>query len=107
MYQPLDNLRLGVTYRSVVKLTIDGEAEFELDSAGVGAALPAATGAFGDSDATADIDLPDIVSFRASFDLNDEFSFMGWVEWTNWSRFDELVVEFDNSAQADNVTEED
>jgi long-chain fatty acid transport protein len=31
---------------------------------------------------------------------------MGEVAWTNWSRFDELRVEFDNPLQADSVTEE-
>jgi long-chain fatty acid transport protein len=107
MFQATDNLRLGLAYRSHVSLEIDGETDFDLDSAGVGATLNALTGAFADSDMTADIELPETVTFGANFDLNDEFSFMGQVEWTNWSRFDELRIEFDNAAQADSVTEED
>jgi long-chain fatty acid transport protein len=32
---------------------------------------------------------------------------MGEVAWTNWSRFDDLTIKFDNPAQDDNVTIED
>ncbi len=44
--EPLEGTRIGVAYRSHVRHDIDGDADFTLDAAGVGAALQAATGAF-------------------------------------------------------------
>ncbi|MDH3593251.1 MAG: OmpP1/FadL family transporter [Rhodospirillales bacterium] len=107
MYEPIDKLRLGVAYRSSIDVDIEGDTKFDLDQAGVGAALQAGLGLFLDTDATASVDLPDSVAFGANYDLTGEWSVMAQAEWWNWSKFDELRVEFDNPNQPDNVTEED
>ena len=106
MFEPVDMVRLGVAYRSFVKLDLEGDTKFDHASLGIGAALDGA-GFLVDSDVTAGVDLPDSVSFGATFDITDEWAVMAQAEWWNWSRFDELRVEFDQGLQGDNVTEED
>jgi len=100
LYAPLEGLRLGVGYRSRVEIKIDGDTKFDNVPGGLGTA-------FTKTDATSEVDLPESVTFGAHYDLNDQWAFMGQVEWTNWSEFDELRVEFDNPSQPDSVTEED
>jgi long-chain fatty acid transport protein len=92
MYQVTNNTRLGLSYRSPVKHKLEGEGQFFLDDAGIGATLSALSGA---------------VSFGVHHDINAQWAVMGEVAWTNWSRFDDLTIKFDNPAQDDNVTIED
>ena len=51
--------------------------------------------------------LPELASIGVNYQVSDKFEIMGEAAWTRWSRFDELVVEFDNPAQPDSFTEED
>ena len=103
----LEGLRAGLAYRSRVELKIDGKTDFQKDSAGSAATLQAATGAFRDTGAAAEVDLPESVSFGLHYDLNEEWAVMGQAEWTNWSEFKTLRIKFDNDNQPDSVTEED
>ena len=64
------------------------------------------TGQFTDSDAEADLDLPDSLSLSVYQKVSDRWAVMGDVTWTNWSRFEELRIEFDNPAQGDSVEPE-
>ncbi len=105
MYAPIDKLRLGVAYRSSVDLDVDGDAKFDHSQSGLSGAVLQAGGFLNDTDASASVDLPDSVAFGANYDITDEWAVMGQVEWWNWSKFDELRVEFDDG-QPDNVTEE-
>ena len=107
MAQVTDQLRLGVGYRSRVDIEIDGDTDFDLSGSGTTGAALQAGGRFTNTDATAEVTLPDSVAFGAHFDLDDEWGFMAQAEWTQWSLFDELVIEFDNPNQPDNVTIED
>lgn len=101
LYAPLEGLRLGVGYRSRVELKVEGETDFEVPAALTGG------GAFTDgTDTKAEVDLPESVSFGAHYDLNDQWAVMAQAEWTNWSEFEELLVEFDDNTP-DSVTEED
>jgi long-chain fatty acid transport protein len=107
MYQVTNNTRLGLSYRSPVKHKLEGEGQFFLDDAGIGATLSALSGAFVDSDISAEATFPETVSFGVHHDINAQWAVMGEVAWTNWSRFDDLTIKFDNPAQDDNVTIED
>ncbi len=107
LVEPLEGTRIGVAYRSHIRHDIDGDADFTLDAAGVGATLQAATGAFVRTGATAEITTPESVSFGFHQDIGARWSVMGEGLWTAWSRFDELRIEFDNPQQADSVTETD
>ncbi len=107
LYAPLEGLRLGVGYRSRVEIKVDGKVKFDMSGTSGEGAIVQGAGFLVNTDATAEVDLPESVTFGAQYDLNDQWAFMGQVEWTNWSEFDELVVEIDQGAQGDNITEED
>ena len=97
--------RVGAAYRSSIDTNVNGDARFRLDDAGVGAIIRAGTGAFTDVDAETDVKLPPMVSFGIHQDIGEQFAVMAEAQWTGWSTFDDLVIEFDNPAQPDNVTE--
>jgi long-chain fatty acid transport protein len=105
--EPWKGTRFGIGYRSHIEREITGDARFVLDGAGIGAQLASARGAFTDTGLEADVTTPESVSVGAYHDINDNWSVMGEVAWTHWSRFKELRIRFDNPAQPDNVTEED
>ena len=107
LYEPTEHTRFGLAYRSAIDHDAKGDAEFDLGTSGVGAAISGATGQFVDTGASLSVSTPATLSFGAHHDLNDDVAIMGEVAWTDWSTFDELRVEFDNPAQDDNVTEED
>ena len=60
---------------------------------------------FVNTDGKADLNLPDTISAGFYQKLGESFAVMGDVAWTNWSRFDELRIDYD-SAQPDSVTDE-
>jgi long-chain fatty acid transport protein len=107
LVEPVKGTRIGIAYRSEVEHELEGDAAFDLDSAGVGAALRAATGAFANTGASTRITTPAMLSLGIHQDLTPQWAVMGEVAWTEWSTFKELRIDFDNPAQADNVTEED
>ncbi|MEL7030362.1 MAG: outer membrane protein transport protein, partial [Pseudomonadota bacterium] len=87
------------------KHTLEGDLTFDLDSAGVGAALSGVTGAFVDGRAETDLDMPSQLGFGLRYDVPDTGLTLAANAWrTGWSSYDELRVEFANPAQADDVT---
>ncbi len=93
---PMPGTQIGIGFRSSVSHTLEGDVELT---------TPAGAIAF-QSDATADLDTPETVGFSLYQQVTDRLSLVGTAEWTNWSRFDELRVEFDTPGVPDNVTEE-
>ncbi len=107
LYEPMPGTRLGIGYRSQVTHELEGDTRFDLDEAGVGAAISAATGAFVDTPASAKVKLPDNLDFGVYHELTPDWAVMAEAQWTRWSKFQELRIQFDNAAQADSVTEQD
>lgn len=105
--EPRQGTRLGAAFRSKIKTTLEGDARFKLDEAGIAAAIRAGTGAFQNVDAETEVDLPPMASFGIHQDIGERFAVMAEAQWTGWSTFDELVIEFDNPAQPDNLTQFD
>jgi len=103
LVEPLPGTRIGAAFRSAVDTTIKGDSRFRLDTAGIGAALRGATGAFQNVDARTEIELPPLASFGIHQDIGDAFAVMAEAQWTGWSTLDDLVIEFDNPAQPDSV----
>ncbi|MGF1474711.1 MAG: OmpP1/FadL family transporter [Geminicoccaceae bacterium] len=106
MLEPTESTRVGVGFRSSVTHELSGSADFTLDDAGIGAALSAATGQFVDGGIDADLTVPALLYVGVSQDLTNSLTLFGTFEWTDWSRFDDLVIEFDNPAEPDSITEE-
>ncbi len=65
-----------------------------------------ASGRFLDTDASAVLKLPDSLSFSVYQQLSARWAIMGDITWTNWSRFRELRIVFDNPVQPDTVEPE-
>lgn len=87
---------IGLGFRSSVAHTLEGEAEVDN--------IPPALGG-GVSEASADFDSPESVGLSLYQRVTDRVALLGTIEWTNWSRFDELRLEFDSGAP-DDVTPE-
>ena len=96
LYQPTEKSRIGLTYRSAVSHTLRGNADFTVPDPASGLT---ATGLFTDTTASSNLDLPDIVSLGAYHQVSRNFGLAGQIDWTNWSRYSESRVNFDNPAQ--------
>lgn len=106
LFEPWEGTRFGAAFRSQIHHELDGDADFRLDQAGVGAAISNATGLFVDTGAKTDLTTPEMVSFGFHHDISEQWSVMGEAAWTHWSRFKELRIRFDNPVQPDSLTEE-
>ncbi len=73
--------RIGLHYRSAVKLNIEGEASGD---------LVALTGT-NERDAHLNVELPDTVELSIYHEINDQWAVHGDVLWTNWSKFKQLA----------------
>ncbi len=105
LWEPLEELRLGLAYRSGIEHELDGHARFS----GLTGPLAAGNGRFSGS---APLELPDMVLLGAAYDLTPSLTVLGQVNWFRWSQFEEIRVElndgrtllneqdFENSASA-------
>jgi len=88
-----EGTRVGVSYRSQVQHTFEGDATYS----NVHPALAAARGLV-NSDASADLTTPDVVSVGVYHDIDEHWAVVADAAWTNWSVFKELRVETDVGA---------
>lgn len=85
IYRPVESTTLGLTYRSKVDYTLDGDIH--------------ADNVFGypdqnaRGDASLDITLPETIDFSVTHQLDDRWTVMAGATYIRWSRFDELVVD--------------
>lgn len=104
LFKPTDSMRVGAAYRSSVKQRLEGDAIFTR-SAQFNAILGAST-QFTNTAVTAGIDLPASLSVSVSQALSPQWEIMGDISWTQWSKFQELRIDYANPVQADSVTTE-
>ncbi len=97
LYEFTKNTRVGVSYRSRIDHTLEGDADFS------GVPTPLSS-AYRNCDIEADVTLPDSLSISFFHQFNPQWMVMADFTWTNWSLFDELRVNFDNPSLSDNVT---
>jgi long-chain fatty acid transport protein len=104
--------RIGVSYRSKMDHTLEGDAEFRrvpLIAAAGAPPLPAfpQPGAFQavffDQGVTAPLDLPDILHVSIYQRFLKNYAIMGDVSWTHWSRLQQVPIIFDNPGTPPNV----
>ena len=103
LFELSNETNLGVAFRSEVEIEAEGEANFTVPA---NSSFVFGTGAFVDSDISADVSLPASLSFSGSH-RRDKITYLADITWTGWSSFDELRIEYDNPAQPDSVTTED
>jgi long-chain fatty acid transport protein len=109
LFQPKPAFRFGFSYRSKVKVAVEGNARFSIpDLTSISPLIDAGVRAspqFANDKVKAEVALPEIASLNAYYQLNDRVALMGDATWTNWSRFRELRIKFANG-RPDSVTPE-
>ena len=105
IYEFTPQTRAGFAWRSAIDHRIEGDAEFDLGGP-IGQQVSGALGQFTDTGGAANLTIPEVVSAGFHHQISPRWALLGEVAWTNWARFEELVVEFDNPAQSDSVTTE-
>ncbi len=103
IWKPDPRLSVGLAWRSGIRHDLDGDVDFSLDGAGVGAALSAATGAFVDGSASTRLSLPAVASAGITWKATDKLTLLGEVGYTDWGTIEELRVKFRNPAQPDSA----
>lgn len=101
LVEPIPGTRLGVAFRSKIDQDLDGNVDFE--------AVPPqlqALATFQDQHALADVTTPESVDLSIHQEIGTRWAVMADAQWTNWSRFDELRVDFDVDGVPDAVTKE-
>lgn len=83
-FQATDRLRLGAHYRSAISHDLDGSASLTLPTI-MGPVTSRGPGSAG-------LNLPDIASIGAVFDVSDDARLMGSLTWYGWSQFDAIVA---------------
>lgn len=98
VYQLTDHSRVGLSYRSKVSLSLQGQTEFE--------DTPDAP-PFEDFAAEAPLELPDMVSMSGQFTVAEGITASGDMTLTRWSNFERLeVLRKDSGAVATSVKED-
>jgi len=97
LYEFTDQTRAGVTFRSQVRQTLSGSADFFVPPE----AAPLTNGGtvFQDTGAEVPLTLPPSVSASVYHAFDPRWAVVADVTWTRWSTFDAFVVRFDNPAQ--------
>lgn len=94
LIQANDALRIGWHYRSHFAHTLTGRARF--------AAVPAPfQPMFPDQAASAPFSLPEVMSLSLLYEFNPRLALTADWSWWNWSRFENLDVDFENPATPD------
>ena len=77
LFEPMAGTSIGIGYRSQLSHELDGK-------------FKSPTTGFATVGATADLDLPDIVTLSIRQAIAPNMRLLGTVEWSNWSRFKQL-----------------
>ena len=106
MWTPVENVRLGLSYRSEIEHNADGDLTVTVPQAitGVLPMLPPSMAGVGTLagmlagkdvmfDGGATLSAPAWAMLNAAWDINDKYSVYGTFRWTDWSSFDELQIE--------------
>ena len=87
MYQPVPETTFGLTYRSKVSYTLTGDFRGVAQDLGVEVT----------DNASLDLTTPETVNFSVTQQMTDRLKLMAGASWTRWSRFDQILVEGENS----------
>ncbi|MBE9030997.1 outer membrane protein transport protein [filamentous cyanobacterium LEGE 11480] len=96
LYKPNDGTKIGLAFRSGMRHTLKGSANFTVPD---NAAILTRSGSFTDTEAEAVLRTPATVALSGSQKLTEKLTLLGDATWTNWSRFEELRIDFANPAQ--------
>jgi long-chain fatty acid transport protein len=103
LWKPMGVISLGVAYRSSIEIDYEGEGKFTQRLTG-NAAFDAAVAAGlpqGRQDVAVTIEFPASANFGAAINLPADFLLSLEADWTEWSSFDQLLIDFENAAIPD------
>lgn len=110
MWSPLENFRVGLSYRSEIKH--DAEGDFTLDRLQINGdpdnpllqgALGQLSAMVGNYDGYATVTAPAWAMASVAWDVNNLVSLYGTFRWTDWSSFKELNITTNNSHVGGNI----
>lgn len=99
---PMDDLKIGLGWRSQMKTRLRGDASFDVPA---NAQVLTMNGAFIDTTASAGITLPQSASAGFHYAISEMVGVAFDARWVEWSKFKELRVAFDSN-QPDSVVDE-
>lgn len=85
MWQPTENVRVGLAYRSQVNHKADGYLKTDLTRAGQTASIKS-------NDGHAEMSAPHVITLTGTWKATEALRLSGLVRWTNWSSFDKLPI---------------
>lgn len=85
LWQAAPDTRVGLNYRSRIKHNLEGDINITAPGAPPLAALA-------DASIEAKLTTPDVLSLGVAHEMNEQWTLLGDVAWTNWSLFDRLTV---------------
>ncbi|WP_444678563.1 OmpP1/FadL family transporter [Halomonas sp. E19] len=97
IYQPVPETTFGLTYRSKVDYTLEGDFQASspvLDQLGIGTVT---------DNASLDLTTPETVNFSVTQQMSDNLKLMFGASWARWSRFERILV---NGEERDVITNE-
>ncbi|MDQ6860800.1 MAG: outer membrane protein transport protein [Verrucomicrobiota bacterium] len=106
----LQDGRVGLSYRSAIDHTLEGDAKFRavplITAPGAPVQFPNPTAfqsVFFNQGGRADLALPDIFHFSAYQAFARQFAVMGDITWTRWSRLQDVPIVFENPGTPSSV----
>jgi long-chain fatty acid transport protein len=102
MYDIDEHTRLGVAWRSEIKIKVDGTANFTVPGS---MSFVQDAGLFINTGLSAEVTLPQSFSVSVAHDMA-RWKLLADITWTGWSSFEELRIVYDNPLQPPTVTTE-
>jgi long-chain fatty acid transport protein len=105
LWKPVSALSLGASYRSSIEVDYEGEGKFTQRLTGTAAfdTIVAERLPQGAQKVAVTIEFPASVNLGLAVNLPADFRISLDADWTEWSSFDELLIDFDNAAIDDLV----
>ena len=91
MWQPTENVRVGLAYRSQVNHKADGYLKTDLTTYATDATTPHTT-SLKSNDGHAEMSAPHVITLTGTWKATDALRLSGLARWTNWSSFDTLPI---------------
>ena len=103
-WQVTPAVSLGISYHSEIHQALKGTERFVYDGAGIAATINSLTGAFTQSVGHAEFPTPAVLTAGVQWSVDDRWTLLGGVEFTNWSSLHQLLIQSDNPANPSAVT---
>ncbi|MBI4755939.1 MAG: outer membrane protein transport protein [Betaproteobacteria bacterium] len=92
LFQVSPSTRVGVAYRSAIKYTLEGNANFGRTGVALIDAALNANPAVANGPIKADIKMPDSFTISVAQQLTDRWEMLGDLSWTGWSKIQSLQI---------------